>query len=335
MRRVIPGLEAPDVELEADIRARLDRVEDALETSVVADSDLLAATSAYLLQAGGKRFRPMLVLLSGYFGDPNDPRLIPGSVAIELTHLATLYHDDVIDEADDRRGVPSANARWDNTVAILTGDYLFARASEISAELGTDVSRLLARTIAVLCDGQIREVDAAGKPEQTDAAYLEIIRRKTAVLIAASCRLGGMVSDTPEEHLGTLEAFGEALGMAFQLSDDIMDLTASQLELGKEPGTDMKEGVYTLPVLHALNDGPHREELQRLLAHGAPDGEMLDRALEIVRTGGSIEHARAAVASEVRRAVRLAERLPEGSAQHALTQLSRFLAIRCGAEAPA
>jgi heptaprenyl diphosphate synthase len=332
MRRVIPGLEAPDATLEADIRARLDRVEEMLEKSVVADSDLLAATASHLLTAGGKRFRPMLVLLSGYFGDPTDPRLVPGSVAIELTHLATLYHDDVIDEAEDRRGVPSANARWDNTVAILTGDYLFARASEISADLGTDVSRLLARTIAVLCDGQIREVDASGKLEQTEDAYLEIIRRKTAVLIATSCRLGGMLSDAAEEHREILEAFGESVGMAFQLSDDIMDVTASQLELGKEPGTDMKEGVYTLPVLHALNDGPHRDELQRLLAHGAPDGEMLDRALEIVRTGGSIEHARAAVASEVERAIDLSRQLPEGPARHALEQLSRFLAVRCGAE---
>lgn len=331
MRRVIPGLEAPDAALEADIRVRLDRVEEALEKAVVADSDLLAATAKYLLSAGGKRFRPMLVLLSGYFGDPTDPRLVPGSVAIELTHLATLYHDDVIDEADDRRGVPSANARWDNTVAILTGDYLFARASEISADLGPEVCRLLARTIGVLCDGQIREVDSSGKLEQSGDAYLEIIRRKTGVLIASSCRLGGMVSDTPEAHVETLEEFGEALGMAFQLSDDIMDVTATQMELGKEPGTDMKEGVYTLPVLHALNEGPLREELQRLLAHGAPDGEMLDRALEIVRTGGSIDHARQAVTREVELATGLAKRLPEGPARHALVQLAKFLAIRCGA----
>ena len=178
------------------------------------------------------------------------------------------------------------NARWDNTVAILTGDYLFARASEISADLGPEVCRLLARTIAVLCDGQIREVDASGKVEQTESAYLEIIRRKTGVLIATSCRLGGMLSDATEDDTETLEAFGESLGMAFQLSDDIMDVTASQLELGKEPGVDMKEGVYTLPVLHALTHGEDREELARVLAHGAPDGEMLDRALEIVRTGG-------------------------------------------------
>ena len=230
MRRVIPGLEAPDATLETDIRGRLDRVEEALEKAVVAESDLLAATAKYLLQAGGKRFRPMLVLLSGYFGEPTDPRLVPGSVAIELVHLATLYHDDVIDEADSRRGAPSVNARWDNTVAILTGDYLFARASEISADLGPEVCRLLARTIAILCDGQIREVDASGKVEQTEASYLEVIRRKTGVLISTSCRLGGMLSDADEADVETLGAFGEALGMAFQLSDDIMDVTASQLE---------------------------------------------------------------------------------------------------------
>jgi heptaprenyl diphosphate synthase len=331
MRRVIPGLEAPDAALESDIRARLDRVEEALEKSVVAESDLLAATARYLLQAGGKRFRPMLVLLSGYFGDPTDSRLISGSVAIELVHLATLYHDDVIDEADSRRGSPSVNARWDNTVAILTGDYLFARASEISTDLGPEVCRLLARTIAVLCDGQIREVDVSGKVDQTEEAYLEIIRRKTGVLIATSCRLGGMLSEASDDDVETLDAFGESLGMAFQLSDDIMDVTASQLELGKEPGVDMKEGVYTLPVLHALGESDERDELARLLAHGAPDGEMLDRALEIVRGGDGVEHARAAVTAEVERAVALAGRLPDGPASQALVQLARFLAARCGA----
>ena len=331
-RRVIPGLEPPDEALEADIRSRLDSVEEALEKAVGADSELLAATAKYLLTAGGKRFRPILVLLSGYFGDPTDPRLIGGSVAIELVHLATLYHDDVIDEADSRRGTPSVNARWDNTIAILTGDYLFARASEISADLGPDVCRLLARTIGILCDGQIREVDASGKLEQTEQSYLEIIRRKTGVLIATSCRLGGILSDATEEQVEVLDAFGEALGMAFQLSDDIMDVTASQLELGKEPGVDMREGVYTLPVLHALAHGPERDELARVLAHGAPDGELLDRALDIVRSDASIEHARAAVAGEVSRAVSLAQRLPAGPAQHALVQLARFLGARCGAE---
>ncbi len=331
-RRVIPGLEAPDATLEADVRSRLDLVEGALEKSVkVESSGLLTETSSYLIAAGGKRFRAMLVLLSGYFGDPTDPRLIPGSVSIELVHLATLYHDDVIDEADARRGAPSANVRWDNTVAILTGDFLFARASELSTDLGTDVCRLLARTIAVLCDGQIREVDSSAKVDQPQDNYLQIIRRKTASLIATSCRLGGMLSDAAPEHIDILEEFGDALGMAFQLSDDIMDITATQLELGKEPGTDIREGVYTLPVLHALAEGEHREELARILSSGPPDGEFLDRTIDILRLDGSIAFAQEAVAAEVARAQGLARRLPPGPAQHALIQLAAFLAARCGA----
>jgi heptaprenyl diphosphate synthase len=335
-RRVLPGLEAPDPVLESEIRSRLDRVEEALEKSVrVEASGLLSETSSYLIAAGGKRFRAMLVLLAGTFGDAADPRLIPGSVAIELVHLATLYHDDVIDEAEARRGAPSANLRWDNTVAILTGDFLFARASEISTELGTDVCRLLARTIAVLCDGQIREVDTSGRVEQTEAAYLEIIRRKTASLIGTSCRLGGMLSDASPEHTEVLERFGEGLGLAFQLSDDIMDITATQLELGKEPGQDLREGVYTLPVLHALANDPQGEELARILSHGPPDGELLDRALEIVQAGGSVAASRRAVTDEVGRAIALLGALPEGPARRAFEQLARFLAARCGAEDPA
>ena len=333
-RRVIPGLEAPDATLESEVRTGLDQVEEALEKSVqIEASGMLTETSSYLIAAGGKRFRAMLVLLAGYFGDPADPRLVPGSVSIELVHLATLYHDDVIDEADARRGAPSANVRWDNTVAILTGDYLFARASEISTDLGTDVCRLLARTIAVLCDGQIREVSSSAKVEQEISNYLGIIRRKTASLIATSCRLGGMLSDAHPDHVDVLEEFGDALGMAYQLSDDIMDITSSQIELGKEPGRDLREGVYTLPVLHALAHDEHREELARILSHGPPDGEMLDRVLEIVRSGGSVAAARVAVTDEVKRATRLAERLPDGHARHALIQLAKFLAVRCGAAA--
>jgi geranylgeranyl pyrophosphate synthase len=330
-RRVIPGLEPPDDVLEGEIRGRLDRVEEALGKALAeADSELLSATAKYLLAAGGKRFRPMLALLSGYFGDPTDPRLIPASVSLELVHVATLYHDDVIDEAESRHGVPAANVRWDNTVAILTGDYLFARASEVGADLGPEVCRILAQTIAVLCDGQIREVDASQRLDQTEANYLEVIRRKTGALIATSCRLGAMMSDAPPEQVDILDAFGESLGLAFQLSDDIMDLTASRLELGKEPGVDLKEGVYTLPVLHALEHSRHREELAGILATGV-HGELLDRALEIVTEGDSVEHARRAVRDEVGRAVGLAERLPEGSAHHAFVQLARFLSVRCGA----
>jgi geranylgeranyl pyrophosphate synthase len=330
-RRVIPGLEAPDPVLETEVRGRLDEVEAALEKAVRADSDLLAQTASYLLKAGGKRFRPMLVLLSGYFGDPRDPRLVPGSVSIELVHQATLYHDDVIDEADARHGVQAANVRWNNTVAILTGDYLFARASEISTDLGTDICALLARTIATLCDGQIREVEAAGRLEQSESAYMEIIRRKTGTLIATSCRLGGMLSDAPVDFLDVLEEFGEALGLAFQLSDDIMDLIASERELEKEPGQDLREGVFTLPVLHALGSDRYGDELRELLSSGRPDGPGLPRALEIVRSPGSLAHARAAVVVEVDRARELAGRLPSRTARTALVQLAEYLAARCGA----
>src|SRR2546423_6662306 len=328
-RAGVPGLEAPDAALEQALRARLDEVEEALQKAVRADYDFLTEAASHLIAAGGKRFRPMLVLLAGSFGDPSDPRLVPGAVAIELTHLATLYHDDVIDEADSRRGQPSANSRWDNTVAILTGDYLFARASEISSELGTDVSRLLARTIAVVCDGQIREVGRAGRIDQTELDYMETIKRKTAALIATSCRLGGMLSDARDEHVDVLERFGEALGTGFQLSDDIMDLVSSESELGKEPGVDIKEGVYTLPVIHAL---ARSEELRSLLAEGPPDGEGLARALEITSSDGSLQLAREAVSREVRVARGLARKLPESPAQEALVKLAEFIAERCGAE---
>jgi heptaprenyl diphosphate synthase len=330
-RLVIPGLEAPDPGLERDIRARLEQVEEALEKAVRADSDLLGETAQYLLAAGGKRFRPILTLLSGYFGDPADPRLIPGSVAIELVHQATLYHDDVIDEAEARHGVPAANVRWTNTVAILTGDYLFARASEISTDLGTDVCALLARTIAVLCDGQIREVEAAGRVEQSVDAYMEIIRRKTGALIATSCRLGGMLSDAPAESVDVLEQFGEALGLAFQLSDDIMDFTSTQQELQKPPGQDLKEGVYTFPVLHSLAEADGAEELRAILGEGPPEADRLERALAIIHGSGSLTVAREAVLAEVDRAHELAARLPAGPARAALEQLAEFLATRCGA----
>jgi heptaprenyl diphosphate synthase len=324
----------PDPALEERIGIGLDQVESELEKAVLSDTPFVSEAASHLLAAGGKRFRPMLVLLAGHFGDPADPRLVHSGVALELTHLATLYHDDVIDEADHRRGIESVNARWGNTVAILSGDYLFARASELSAELGTEVSQLLARTIATLCDGQIREVQAAGRLDQSVGEYMEIIRRKTAALIATSCRMGAMMSDADPGLYDALDAFGEALGMAFQLSDDIMDVSATEDDLGKEPGVDLREGVYTLAVLYALHNGRHADELRTLLSDGPPDGERLSRALDIVRSDGTLEGAREAVTREVGQAVSLARTFPEGAAREALVHLATFLATRCGAEAP-
>jgi heptaprenyl diphosphate synthase len=325
------GLEVPDASLEREIGTRLNDVEAMLEKVVRSDTDVVTEMASYLVAAGGKRFRPMLVLLSGYFGDPTDPRLVQGATAIEVTHLATLYHDDVIDEADTRRGRPSVNAQWGNNVAILTGDFLFARASEISSELGTEVTRLLARTIATVCDGQIREVESWGRIDQSEDDYLEVIRRKTAALIATSCRLGGMLSDTPAEAIDLLYDLGLALGLAFQLSDDIMDVISTEEELHKQPGQDLKLGVYTLPVLYALRDGEAGRELSALLSEGPPSGDRLSRALEIIRTDGSLDRAREAVSGSVRRARKLAEGLAPGPAREALEHIAEFLAVRCGA----
>ncbi len=291
-RAEIRGLEAPDPALEERLRARLDEVEDALGKAVRAESDFVTETASYLVRAGGKRFRPLLVILSGH----------------------------------------SVNARWDNTVAILTGDFLFARASEISSDLGSDVTKLLARTIATVSDGQIREVSAAGRLDQTEEAYREIIQRKTASLIATSCRLGGMLSDAPAETIERLDDLGVAIGMAFQLSDDIMDVISSEEELRKAPGQDMREGVYTLPVLYALDDGAAGRELKELLSQGPPDGEHLARALDIVRGDGSLAKAREAVTQEVRRARTVAGDLPDCPARDALLRIAEFLAVRCGAD---
>ncbi len=326
-----PALEAPDPVLEEELRSRLDEVETRLEQAVRSDTELVTEAASYLLAAGGKRFRPLLVLLGGYFGDPDDPRLPAGAAAIELTHVATLYHDDVMDQAEFRHGVPAVNVRWGNSIAILSGDYLFARASEISADLGAEVTRLLARTIARVCDGQIRDVSTAGL-EQTEEAYMETIRRKTASLIATSCRLGGILSGASPEVVEGLDRFGEAIGMAFQLSDDIMDVTSSEEELGKPPGQDLRQGVLTLPVLYALGDGQPGAELRALLAQGPPEGEKLLRAVQLVAREHALTPARLAVTREVRRAASIASGLPAGGARDALLHIASYLAARCGAD---
>jgi heptaprenyl diphosphate synthase len=324
-------LRSSDPHLEELVSRRLDQVEESLRAATRSELPFVSDAAGYLLAAGGKRFRPLLVMLGGTFGDPDDPRLVQVAVAVELTHLATLYHDDVIDEARTRRGTASANARWDNTVAILTGDFLFARASEICSDLGSDVTRLLARTIATVCEGQIREVQIAGRLDADESAYVEVVRRKTASLIATSCRLGGLVSGTPVETVEGLERFGHALGVAFQFSDDIMDVTADATVLGKEPGADLREGVFTLPVIYALRESARRDDLQRLLAAGPLTGHGLKEALEIVRGDGSLDLARRAVGQEVRQTIEAAQRLPEGRARDALIRLAEFIAARCGA----
>jgi heptaprenyl diphosphate synthase len=246
---------------------------------------LLGDASHHLLAAGGKRLRPTLALCAAYAAHGADAPVpddaVTGAASVELVHLGSLYHDDVIDEAETRRGVPSVNARWSNIVAILAGDYLLARASELAASLGADVAALLARTIGELCRGQVLELQHLFDVERTEASYFSSVEGKTASLMATACRVGGMVSGLDDAALDALTAFGHHLGMCFQIVDDVLDVTRSEAELGKPSGNDIHEGVYTLPVIRAL-DGSR--ELRA----------MLGRSIE----WDDIARARALVASD-------------------------------------
>jgi heptaprenyl diphosphate synthase len=266
----------------------------------------------------------MLVLLAGHLGRADDPRLIPCAVAIELTHLATLYHDDVIDETTMRRGVPTVNVRYGNSVAVLTGDFLLARASGLAADLGPYVSRRLADTIAELCEGQIMETASVGSLDVTTDRYLDVIGRKTAALIATSCHLGAWLAGSRPDVVSAVTDYGVALGMAFQLSDDVLDIAGDEQESGKRPGTDLREGVLTFPVLETLaGRAPGGDDLRAAL--GDKD---VDAALRLLRTNGSLERARTAVADWQVRARAALHPLPAGAARDALEQLVGFTGER-------
>jgi heptaprenyl diphosphate synthase len=298
-----------------DLRPGLELVEQRLASTADADLPLLTEAAQHLIHAGGKRFRPMLVLLTGMLGGgrPIDDGLVDAGVVVELVHLSTLYHDDVIDGADVRRGAPAAHVRWSNTVAILTGDFLLARASELSAQLGVEVTRLMARTIAALCSGQIREVQGSAAAGRHGAAavpadrehYLTVIAEKTASLIAASARLGAMLTGLPREAVDALGDFGHHLGMSFQLADDVLDIASERDASGKVPGTDLREGVRTMPVLYALEAEGEDSELARLLAD--PTDDAVDAALDVLRAHPAMGLARDDArmeAAKARRALR-------------------------------
>ena len=287
-------VELADAALAAEVVDGLALVDKGLRKAARAEHDLLDQTSAHLIDAGGKRFRATLVLLAAQFGDPRDERIVPAAVAIELTHLATLYHDDVMDEAEVRRGSPSANSRWDNSVAILTGDYLFARASSILADLGTEAVRIQAETFSRLVRGQIAETIGPQPGEDPLEHYMYVITEKTASLIATSGRLGAMFSGASAEVAARIAPACAALGIAFQLSDDILDVASESAQSGKTPGTDLREGVPTLPVLHALRSaGPDDARLVELLTGGElADASLHAEALELLRAHPAMTSAR-------------------------------------------
>lgn len=320
-----------DPGLEADLATRLDEVEIGLREAVRSDYPFVTEASRHLVDAGGKRFRPLLVLLAAQFGDPSRKEVIDAAVVVELTHLATLYHDDVMDEAPLRRGAESANARWDNTVAILTGDFLFARASDILADLGPDAVRIQARTFERLCTGQIRETVGPADGIDPVKHHLLVLADKTGSLIATSGRFGAMMSGASLEIVETMTRFGEAIGVAFQLADDLVDITSESKESGKTPGTDLREGIPTLAALIALSGTDAADdELRELLSRPLPDDVEHAQALALLRKHPALAEAKIEAGRWAREARTYLEELPEGPARAALEALCDYVVQRSG-----
>ena len=291
----------------------LRRVETALRDAAITDDDFLTEVASHLIPAGGKRLRPAFVVAAALSLDAKGDRpdamtdaMVRGGVAVELVHLGSLYHDDVMDEAEMRRGIEAVNHRWGNLTAILAGDFLLAKASELAASLGTEVAELLAATIGRLCEGQVRELQLIYDIARTEEQYFQAIAGKTAALYATSCRIGGLVAGADRKVIDRLTDFGHAYGMAFQIVDDILDLVATDEELGKPSGNDLREGVYTLPVIRMIaSSDPVTELLGRQL-----DDKTRDEARKAVVEGPEIATSKVTAQGFVSNAVKALAELP-------------------------
>ena len=322
----IPNL---DPKFEAEILVGMSEVENLIREQVSGKYDFAVQTSRHLVDAGGKRLRPLLTLISSHFGNPKAKGIIESAVVCELTHLGTLYHDDVMDEAPLRRGVASANSRWGNSVAILTGDYLFAKVSQLLADLGPEAVRLQAHTFERLVIGQIMETEGKSAGLTPLEHYLAVIADKTGSLIAASARYGAMLSGADAEIMDALSNFGEAMGLVFQLADDIIDISSESNESGKTPGTDLREGVPTLVTLHILeSNDPKDAELKQLLSGPIKDETVVAQTLKVLRSHKAIEQSRSVIDKYSEETKRYVSQLPNCVAKDALISLSEAVVIR-------
>jgi heptaprenyl diphosphate synthase len=327
---IVAGVEVGDPVLAAVTTDGLKRVEDLLHREVQADYHFVAETSLHLIDAGGKRFRPLFTLLSAQVGpNPDNDDVITAAAVVELVHLATLYHDDVMDSATMRRGAESANSRWDNTVAILTGDFLFAHASRLVADLGPDAVRIIAETFAELVTGQMRETRGPAEGDDPVEHYLRVVAEKTGSLIATSGRYGGMFSGCTPEQTESLRRFGATIGTAFQISDDVIDIASPSDDSGKTPGTDLREGVQTLPMLYALQE-PRAGRLRQLLARPISDDAEVEEALDLLRTGPGLDRSRETLARYAEASREQLAILPDCAATSALATLTAYVVERTG-----
>ncbi|MFC5176748.1 polyprenyl synthetase family protein [Nocardioides taihuensis] len=308
----------------------MDVVEQALAEHVRSRAGFVTEAASHLMEAGGKRFRPLLVLLAAEAGShPDSDEVVTAACVVELTHLASLYHDDVMDEAQLRRGAVSANARWDNHVAILTGDFLFSKSSELTAELGADAVRIQAQTFTKLVEGQILETVQPGPDEDPLAHYLDVVAGKTGSLIATSARYGARFGGAAPEVEEALTAYGEIVGSAFQLSDDILDIASDHDVSGKTPGTDLREGVPTLPVLMArASADPADARLLELLDGDLTDDARHAEALALLRRHPALEQARAYVVAQAAEAKDRLSVVPDGPVRQALEAFADVVATR-------
>jgi heptaprenyl diphosphate synthase len=319
-----------DEDLSSRLQLRLADVEKALTGHVRSRAGFVTEAASHLMEAGGKRFRPLLVLLAAETGEhPDVEDVITAACVVELTHLASLYHDDVMDEAALRRGSPSANARWDNHVAILTGDFLFSKSSELTAELGAAAVRIQAQTFTRLVEGQILETLKPGPDEDPLVHYLDVVAGKTGSLIATSARYGAMFGGAPPDVEEALTSYGHIVGTAFQLSDDILDVASESGVSGKTPGTDLREGVPTLPMLLArATAGPGDARLLELLDADLTDDDLHAEALTLLRRHPAMDEARAYVVSRAAEAKALLVEVPPGPVRTALEEFADIVATR-------
>jgi heptaprenyl diphosphate synthase len=308
--------------LEADLAKRMVEVEALLRLQIEGKYPLVIETSRHLVEAGGKRLRPLLTLITSHYGDPTAHGVIEAAVVCELTHVATLYHDDVMDEAPLRRGVESANNRWGNTVAILTGDYLFARTSDMLADLGPAAVHLQAQTFERLVIGQIMETQGPADGADPLQHYLGVVADKTGSLIAASAQFGAMLAGAPSEQIHTLAAFGEKIGITFQLVDDVIDIASQSHESGKTPGTDLKEGVPTLVTLNVMKSTRTQDrDLQELLKGPITDQGVINQVLDQLRQHPALDQSREQLLDIANEARNLLGPLPVNDATGALFSL--------------